>query len=274
MKKILVLVVLIAIPALFVLMNNQDIPDVEVDTGDNFQTIKKTDFELTSKKEKNQIIEKFNEVLKKDTQVEIYPQALEFSKKQVKCILEKTCTEDPSSEFYDPKLDPANTILRKSLEVINRISLMDSEKLDLIEDDHLLDVLKVGHTSSSFLAYTILLRKGKDSFMKTVEGAKNFAEDDAINYLRQYKNVVLSEDENFRQVRDDLIDHYLRSGNGYTVQEVLKEVQKHKLSDAKIADIVEITCNQLVELKTESQKMTKVQLKKLAKSINMSSVCQ
>lgn len=273
MKKIIVSFFIMAISAYIVLSNNDENGERTAKV-DKEISVKKNDFDLTTQKEKTAVLDKFYDIIENDKNEEIYPQALDFSKKQVKCILDKTCTQGENARFYDPKLDPANTILRKSLEVINQITLMDSDKLILIEDNHLLDVLKVEHPSSSFLAYTLLLRKGKDSFKKTFDMAQDLTSDSAINYIRQFKNKVLASDDEFATKRDELVMNYLKTGDHYTVSQLVKELNKHDLSNDMTKSIIDTSCSKLKPFDTEAKNITKLQLKKLSRSINQTSVCQ
>lgn len=281
MKKLaLVILVIPLVVAIIVFMQDseqleKDVPDrAELSTQkQHVDSTNTADIDIKNAQKKEEL-SKLESIMNSDEEKPVFDSANNIFEKQLECISDKSCLQDQNARFYDSKLDPAMTILRKSLELLNKVSLDDSSRLNDINTDDLLKVVATGHISSSFLAYTILLRKGNNDFLRTKDIAMNFDGNTAVNYIQQFKNSMLLTDENAIAVRDEVVKHYIQNKDQNTAFGVIKELTLHPVSEGAVSEILEISCKKHGPFTTEPKKILLNQLNKLAKAINQESACQ
>ena len=272
MKKLLLkisIIVIIVILAYFKTLPSDSMTDITNNSSSEQQESLKI-----IQDESRDKLKELKKILDEKKEVEVFTAAKELFVKQISCITEKTCTQSVDNQFYDKKLDPANTILRRSLEILNRVSLEDDSKLSEITDDELLSVIGINHLSSSFLAYNLLIRKGADSFLKTKSMAFEFKGDDALSYLKQFRSESLLQDERLVEVRSEIINHYIANKDNDTIGIILDELNMHKLDKDILSNVLTVSCDKFKPFDTEVKKMIKVKLRKIAKSISQKNICQ
>lgn len=175
-----------------------------------------------------------------EEKVVVIKKSIAVLKKDVDCIIEETCT-NIENKFYDKSLDPANRKVKNALKILDHISESEPEILEQINDESIVKVFETGHRPSMFLASTILLKKGKSSFIKSFESAKSFDGKTASSFIR-IVDQAKGDDFEMRGQRNDLLKSYL-SKDAYTVDEVLNAMNSIELNQDEAYSLVSSVCS-------------------------------
>ncbi|MBD64441.1 MAG: hypothetical protein CME62_04500 [Halobacteriovoraceae bacterium] len=202
-------------------------------------------------------LNKLNEFITEDKNIEVLENVISILDDQLKCIKDKSCIQSKESRFFDEKLDPAYTVIRKAMEIINRLTLLDPEVHQKLQDEQMVAVVELEQPSSLFLTLNILMRKGKESFYKTWETAFGLKGVNAQTYLKFLRTQALVNDNDISKV-ERLTQNYLSKDNE-TIPLIVDELSHHKKLASRYEKLLGTACEHM----SQEEKNYKVELEKL-----------
>lgn len=219
-------------------------------------------------------LEYWNEQIALDKNPNILNEILKILERQVSCIRSGSCLQKGDQTLFTEKLDVAYIVMRKALELVNSIVNMDDDKMKLVKDNLLVEVVNLEHPSSMFLALNILMRKGRASFNKILPYVKKYRGDAALTFSRTFKNSFIFDTNEQLKVKNDILYHYLTE-DILTANLLLQHSRYLTVDKITLEKIFLVACPNANSLETETIRGEyKSNLSELMKKNGLTQRCQ